>query len=340
MPKLIRRYAAIVVIVVSAVGCGAVEEASQGGGQEGDLAPVRLAIPHRALFTVGFPVYVAQEQGYYEDAGLEIETTVTSGGGSTVQSVISGSVDIAIETGALSVVGAYAEGAPIKIISDSTTGIDVIWYAKSDSPYETMQDLAGQKVGFSSPGSSTDLGINTMNDILRDEGLEEISGEAVGSPPDQFTAVQTDQIASGWTTPPFFLEEINNGDLKTVVEGSELEEYSDVAIRINFANADYVEQSPESVRAFLDAHQKAWDWIFDNREEAVQIWKEGGELEQDTETLLTSFDYYTPEQVELYPLSGQEKIVKDAIEYGFLEEELSEEQMQDLFDLQYAPGAE
>lgn len=338
MHRLVFGIAAVLLVGIVLAGCsGPAEEGSQQGGQEDELAPVKLAVPHRTLFTVGLPVYVAQEQGFYEEAGIEVEPVFTTGGGNTVQTVISGSVDIAIETGPFSVISAYAEGAPVKIISDSTTGMDMFWFAKADSPYNELQDLAGEKVGFSSPGSSTDLGINAMNSILREEGLEEVSGEAVGSPPDQFTAVQTDQIAAGWSTAPFFLKEINEGEMKIVVEGSELEEYQDVAIRVNFANADYIEQNPESVRAFLEAHQKAWDWIFENREEAVEIWKENGEIEDDTETLMSSFEFYEPEQVQLAPLSGQEKILEDAMEFDFLKEELSEEQIQELFDLQYAP---
>lgn len=339
MLKFVRSYVTVVAVVALVVGCGPPEAPGQGGGEQGELTTVRLAIPHRALFTVGAPVYVAQEQGFYKDAGIKVKTTVTSGGGSTVQAVISRSVDIAIETGPFAVISAYAEGAPLKIISNSTTGLDILWFAKPDSPYENLRDLAGQKVGISSPGSSTDLGVKAMNNILKEEGLEEVSAEAVGSPPDQLTAVRTDQVAAGWTVPPFFLKDINDGKLKLVVEGSELEEYRDVAIRVNLTSADYVEQNPEAVRGFLEAHQKAWDWIFENREEAVEIWKKKGELEDDTETLMSSFDFYEPEQVQLYPLKGQDKIIEDAVEFGFLDKKLSEEQMQELFDMQYAPGA-
>jgi NitT/TauT family transport system substrate-binding protein len=318
---------------IAIVGCGG------GGGQEGEeLQPVQVAFSNPTIFTTGLPVYVAQDQGFYEEAGLpEVEATFTGGGAETVQAVVSGSADIGTETSAAAAIGSFSQDAPIKIVSASTTGLDLFLFSEATSPYSTPDDLAGQTAGYSSTGSSSHIMILALSDRLVDQGLEPIQAEAVGGPSDNYTAVTTGQIASGWSQPPFFLEEVNDGALRIVALGSEIGEYEDVAVRVNIANSDFVEESPETLRTFLEVQQRTWDWIFDNPEETVRIWREAADLDLSEEVLLTSFDYYEPEDLRLAPLGGQETLIEDAQRFGFLEGDLSEGQINELFDLNYAP---
>ena len=68
------------------------------------LAPARpeaqtkfvVAIPHPVLFDTALPLYVAEEKGFFKEAGLAVERVVVSGGGENVQAVVSGSVQLAI----------------------------------------------------------------------------------------------------------------------------------------------------------------------------------------------------------------------------------------------------
>lgn len=321
-----------VVAAMIAAGCGSGDSESSGGETE----TVNMAFSHPTIFTTGFPYYVAKEKGFYEDANLEVEGTFTGGGSETVQSVVSGSADVGTETSAPAAIGAYSEGASIKIVSASTTGLDLFWFSKADSPIEAREDLAGKKVGYSSTGSSSHVGVRALSDSLED-GLEPIEAESVGGPSSNFTAVQTGQIAAGWSQPPFFVKEAEDGELKIIAEGSEIGEYQGVAIRTVIANSQWAEQNPEALRRFLEVQKRSWDWIFNNQQEAVQIWKERGELEESEEVLLSSFDFYERENMRLAPLEGRQTIVRDAVRFGFVQERPSEEELNELFDLSYLP---
>lgn len=336
MRRAVRNLAVVVLVAALAVaGCGPQPGGSGEGGGSADR--INLAFSNPTIFTTGFPYYVAQDQGFYEDAGLQVEATFTGGGSETVQAVVSGSADIGTETSGPAAIGSFSQGAPIKIISASTTGLDLFWFAEADSPYDSREDLAGQRVGYSSTGSSSHVGVLGLSEALESEGLEPIQAEAIGGPADNFTAVTTGQIAAGWSQPPTFTEEVDNGELVIVAEGSEIGEYEDVAIRINIANAQWAEQNSETVRSFLEVQKRSWDWIFDNREEAVRIWKEAADLEESEDILLNSFDYYEREDLRLAPLEGREVLIEDARRFEFLEEDLSEEQVNELFDLSYLP---
>lgn len=335
MRSSIWRIAVVLSVAALAVtGCG---PQPGGAAEEEGTDRVRLAFSNPTIFTTGFPYYVAQDQGFYEEAGLQVEATFTGGGSETVQAVVSGSADIGTETSGPAAIGAYSQGAPIKIISASTTGLDLFWFAEADGPYNSREALAGQKVGYSSTGSSSHVGVLGLSEQLENEGLEPIQAEAIGGPADNFTAVTTGQISAGWSQPPTFTEEVNNGELVIVAEGSEIGEYEDVAIRVNITNSQWAEQNPEAVTRFLEVQQRSWDWIFDNREEAVRIWKEAADLEESEEVLLNSFDYYDRETMRIAPLDGREKLIEDARRFEFLEGNLSEEQINELFDLGYLP---
>ena len=72
---------------------------------------------------------VGQRAGIFKKHGLALELLYTQGGGETMQAVISGSVQIGIAAGTAAVMGAFAKGAPVRILAAGTTGTgDLYWY--------------------------------------------------------------------------------------------------------------------------------------------------------------------------------------------------------------------
>ena len=59
---------------------------------------------------------VGARAGIFKKHGLNLDIVYTNGGGETLQAVISGSVDIGMGAGTSSVLGAFAKGAPIRIL--------------------------------------------------------------------------------------------------------------------------------------------------------------------------------------------------------------------------------
>ena len=62
-----------------------------------------------------------------------------------MQAVISGSVDIGVAAGTTAVMGAFAKGAPVRILAAGATGTsDLYWYVPADSPIKRFKDLDGK----------------------------------------------------------------------------------------------------------------------------------------------------------------------------------------------------
>src|SRR5947207_1747824 len=99
---------------------------------------------------------LGQNAGFFKKHGLVLEIFYTQGAGETQQAVISGSADIGTGVGTFNTFGAFAKGAPIRVIAATHTGAkDLTWYVKADSPIKDKKDLAGKSVAYSTTGSST-----------------------------------------------------------------------------------------------------------------------------------------------------------------------------------------
>src|SRR4249920_816670 len=99
---------------------------------------------------------VGQRAGIFKKHGLTLELLYTQGGGETMQAVISGSVEIGVAAGTPAVMGAFAKGAPVRILAAGTTGAgDLYWYVPADSAIRSFKDTDGKTVGYSTNGAST-----------------------------------------------------------------------------------------------------------------------------------------------------------------------------------------
>ena len=70
---------------------------------------VRVAVPQRGTWETSVPD-LGDKSGIFAKHGVKLETLYTSGGGETMQALISGGVDVAISTGAAAMFAAYAKG--------------------------------------------------------------------------------------------------------------------------------------------------------------------------------------------------------------------------------------
>jgi NitT/TauT family transport system substrate-binding protein len=87
---------------------------------------------------------LGQDAGFFKKYGLVLDIYYTQGAAETQQAVISGSADIGTGIGAFNTFGAFAKGAPIRVIAATHTGAnDLTWYVRADSSIKEKKDLAG-----------------------------------------------------------------------------------------------------------------------------------------------------------------------------------------------------
>jgi NitT/TauT family transport system substrate-binding protein len=177
---------------------------------------------------------LGQNAGFFKKQGLVLDIFYTQGAGETQQTVISGSADIGTGIGAFNTFGAFAKGAPIRVIGATHTGAnDLTWYVRADSPIKQTKDLAGRTVAYSTTGSSTHATVLAFQKVF---GVT-FTPVSTGSPAATLTQVMSGQIDVGWTSPPFALDLVNEGKIRVIARASDVPEMRNQTVRFMTANA-------------------------------------------------------------------------------------------------------
>src|SRR5215217_5090608 len=88
---------------------------------------LKLAVGQRGLWDTAVSD-LGQRAGIFKKHGLTLELLYTQGAGETQQAVIAGSVDIGVAAGTAAAMGAFAKGAPVRILAAGATGTsDLYW---------------------------------------------------------------------------------------------------------------------------------------------------------------------------------------------------------------------
>lgn len=285
---------------------------------------VRVASSQRGLWDQTM-IQFGVDKGIFAKHDLDVSILWTDGGADAQQAVIGGSMDIAVGTGTLGVISAWSKGAPIRIIAASMTGSsDLFWYTKAGSGIESFADTAGKTVGFSRPGSSTNL---IAAALVADAGT---GAELVptGGISATLTQVMSDQVDVGWSAVPIGLDREASGEIKIIATGNDAPGVKDQTVRVHAVNASFLENNPEVVGRFLQAFQETIEWAY-GTDEALEMWIAMNKL--DLEAARSARDRgYPRDSMQLFPVRGMDRSLQDALDNKRLDAPLSEEKVTEM----------
>ena len=286
---------------------------------------VRVAVPQRGTWETSVPD-LGTEAKIFAKHGLKVERLYTSGGGDTMQALISGSIDVAISTGTAAVFAAYVKGAPVRPVATSVTGArEIFWYVKADSPIKSLKDAAGKTMAFSATGSSSNLA--TLK-LINMAGVD-IKPVATGTPTATFTQAMTGQIDIGWSAAPFALGALQEHRIRAVANVGDIVEYRDMSARLHVANLNFITAKPDVLKRFVEAYSETLDWMYSG-DEALRTFSslykiKEGEIRQ------TRDEFYSRQSLDIKRLSGLDQAMADAVAYKFIAKPLTKTELDDLF---------
>ena len=290
---------------------------------------VRVAVPQRGTWETSVPD-LGSKSGIFAKQGVKLETLYTSGGGETMQALISGGVDVAISTGAAAMFAAYAKGAPVRPIATSVTGArEIFWYVKADSPIKSLKDAAGKTMAFSAVGSSSNLA--TLR-IIKQSGID-IKAVATGTPTATFTQAMTGQIDIGWSAAPFALGALQEHRIRTVANIGDIVEYRDMSARFHIANLNFITGRADVLKRFLAAYSETLDWMYGS-DEAISVFSQLYNIPQ-PQVRQTRDEFYTRDSLDIKRVSGLEQSMADAVAYKFIGKVLTPVELDDLFKYRF-----
>jgi NitT/TauT family transport system substrate-binding protein len=240
--------------------------------------------------------------------------------------VISGSVDVGLGVGTAGVLGAFAKGAPVRAIANSTTGADdLFWYVPSNSPIKSIKDAAGKTIAYSTNGSSTNLAVLAF---IREFGVA-AKPVATGSPAATFTQTMTGQVDIGWSSPPFGVEALQQGRIRIVVRESDVPAFRNQTVRLMIANTATVEQRRDAIDRFLQAYRETLDWMYADPA-ALKAYADWVGISESLAKEVRE-QFFPKDNLRLDRLSGIDEAMADAVSLKFLPAPLTKPQRDELF---------
>ena len=289
---------------------------------------LKLAIGQRGLWDSSF-AEIGTQFGIFAKHGLELQVFYTSGGGETQQAVISGSADIGVSPGTLGVLGAFAKGAPIRIIAGEATGTAEYYFVKADSVVQ--KDFKGVKpemtLAYSTNGSGTHI---TALRFMKDYGFA-AKLVATGNVPATFTQVMSGQVDIGFSTPPFGLDALAEGRSRLIALANDLPSVRNQTVRVTIANANDLTKRRAVYDRFITAYREAINWMYAN-DAAIEAFAKYAAITPATARTVRD-RFYPKAMLQLDRVEGMGELMQDAIAFKYIPAVLSQQQLDELLQL-------
>ena len=241
-----------VVAVTSLLACSK-EESKEPG-----MTKVVLSEVAHSIFYA--PMYVAIEEGYFAEEGIDLELVTAFGADKVMTAVLSGEADIGF-MGSESSIYTYNEGAKDYVVNFAqlTQRAGNFLVAREEMTDFTWEDLKGTNVLGGRKGGMPQMvfeyilkknGIDPETDLEINQSIDFGSTAAAFADSDADYTVEFEPHATS-------LEEAGKG----YVVASLGEDSGYVPYTAFSAKGSYIEEHPESIQSFTNALQKGMDYV-------------------------------------------------------------------------------
>ena len=258
MKKFLSLALAVILAFTTLTACGT--------AQNSDLTTVTLSEVAHSIFYA--PMYVAIEEGYFEDEGIALELVTAFGADKVTTAVISGEADIAF-MGSESTIYVYNQNADDYLVNFAQLTQRAGNFMVSREPMEDFdwKDLKGSYVLGGRKGGMPQMvfeyvlkkhGIDPKKDLEIDQSIDFGSTAAAFSGGKGDFTVEFEPSATALET---------EGAGYVVASLGEASGY--VPYTAFSARKSYIEQNPEIIQSFTNALQKGMDFCISHTPEEI-----------------------------------------------------------------------
>ena len=274
------------------------------------LTPVTLNEVAHSIFYA--PMYVAIEEGYFEEEGIALELVTGFGADKTMTAVLSGEADIGF-MGSESTIYAYNEGANDYVVNFAqlTQRAGNFLVAREDMSNFQWEDLKGSYVLGGRKGGMPQM---VFEYILKKHGLDPKKDLTInqsidfGSTAAAFAEGQGD-FSVEFEPHATSLEKEGKG----YVVASLGEESGYVPYTAFSAKQSYIEENPEVIQAFTNALQKGMDYVNKHSPAEIAAVIQPQFSETDLETITTIVKRYHEQD------TWKENLIFDEVSFSLLQ---------------------
>ncbi|TWH47528.1 ABC transporter substrate-binding protein [Sporomusa sp. KB1] len=227
-----------------------------------------------------FDYAMADLNGFFKDVGIVTDYQGPLKGGTLVQSVVKGDLDIMHSGHVINVAMARQAGMKIKIVMegmvdhpDSDKG-HMYWLIQDNGKINSPQDLIGKKIAVANRGSCVDL---LTYEYLRQNGIQKDQVELLTMPDvQQEQALRQGLIDVAVVHSTYSIAAQQRPGLKVLVSSYQIGvaagdgEAGGLAVRA--FSEDFIKKYPGVVKAYIAGNYRGQQWGNKNFEEAKQLW--------------------------------------------------------------------
>ena len=284
-----RLAAGIAVLALVAGGCGGSAGTSGGDGSGSEeVTPINVGyVP----YADDVALFLAKEKGIFEKHGLDATLTPGQSPTAVVASMVSGQEQFGFITTPV-LVNANAKGTPLKCVStvdgqtpteDKDDGTALV--SAKNSGISSVKDLAGKKVAVVQLAS---LNSTSMRALAVENNMDPASIQLIQLPfPQMPAALEQGRVDAAVIVSPFLNTAIEAG--ANVINHPNVELFGGGTVVCFAATAKYIDESPETVKAFAAAINEATVYA--------------GQHQSEAKATLSKYLEVTPEQAQKQILS-------------------------------------
>jgi ABC-type nitrate/sulfonate/bicarbonate transport system substrate-binding protein len=280
---------ALVCVLGTVTGC------SGGEGSDSKDGVIRMAVQQINFATI--PLTLADELGYFEDEGLELDIPVSESTSTTTSGLIGGSFDM--QVGGAELLVARAQGAPIIGFAGLCNG--PVWSAIAKPGINALEDLKGVTIATSGPDS---ISTAALVKALRAAGVEPDSYEQVtaGGTSSRFAAVENGQADATIVAAPL---EFQAKDFGMTNLGSLYDALPDFASGLVVTTEDYAAHNAETVNKFARAYVRGLQYLHDPKNKDDVVARVAAVLETPEDVVSQAYDYWIASDRKMFPEDGR-----------------------------------
>jgi NitT/TauT family transport system substrate-binding protein len=259
--------AAVAVALLAATLMSCAEEPNASDNSDGDATPLTLGLTY--IPNIQFaPFYVAEEKGYYKDAGLDVTLHHHSASEDLFGGLKAGKEDLVI-AGGDEIVQGRAGSVPVVNVMTLYKSYPVALLVPADSSIRDAKGLKGKTIGVPGPYGETYFGLLAL---MAEGGLttDDVKVKSIG---------YTQQAALAAKRVDGVMGFVNNDQVQFEQAGLDvravrLAEGTDGAPLISSGigvSESYLKQQPEDVRKFVEATLRGVEFTLADPEEAVEL---------------------------------------------------------------------
>jgi len=227
-----------------------------------------ITVTHWGAAFYGAPYAVAMAKGFFKKRGVDITGILTSaGGGTSVRNTLAGDLPFG-EVALPAAIMAMNSGQPLKIIGGGVESIaDILWITQKDSSINSIKDIVGKKVSFTSPGSVTNMLIlmcmKAANIDRKDVTLVPAGG--IGA---NLSAVLNKAVDTGMTGEPVWSE--NKEKVKPAFWTKDCFP-PEMTQTVMITTTEFAQSGGDKLRAIIAARREGVEYIIKNPDESADI---------------------------------------------------------------------